>query len=188
MNYTIETEDLVFDDFLKVHKATVNHDRFDHGEMRVKRLALDRGDSIAVLIKELDTESFIFTKQFRYPSSRRSQPWMLEIPAGAVDQDEHPEAAARRETQEETGYNIDSLEKITTYFPSPGMASEQITLFYAEVNSKDKIEKGGGSAQENEDIAIIKIPAREIRAKLKDGFFNNSISIISLQWYLLNKL
>jgi ADP-ribose pyrophosphatase len=189
MKHNIQKEEKVFDDFLKIYKAEVTHETFNTDkEITATRLALDRGNAIAVLLYEIDTDSFLFIRQYRYPSARRSQPWTVEIPAGAIDPNESAKEAAIREVKEEIGYQIDRLEFIVEYFPSPGMLSEQISIFYGEVTSNQKTSKGGGSVSEKEDIELVKISRREIRQKLESGFFNNSVSIISLQWYLLNKV
>jgi ADP-ribose pyrophosphatase len=189
MKHKIQKEEKVFDDFLKIYKAEVTHEAFNTDqEITATRLALDRGNAIAVLLYEKDTDRFLFIRQFRYPSARHGQPWTLEIPAGSIDDNESAKEAAIREVREEIGYQIDQLQFIVEYFPSPGMLSEQISIFYGEVTSNQKIAKGGGSVSEKEDIELVKISRREIRQKLEAGFFNNSISIISLQWYLLNKV
>ncbi|QJP35562.1 NUDIX hydrolase [Nonlabens sp. Ci31] len=189
MKHNINKEALVFDDFLKIYKAEVTHDSFNSDqEITASRLALDKGNAIAVLLYEKDTDSFLFIRQFRYPSARHGHPWTLELPAGAIDAKESAKEAAIREVEEEIGYRIDRLEFIVEYFPSPGMLSEQIILFYGEVNSDQKTSKGGGSVSEKEDIELVKISRYEIRQKLEERFFTNSISIISLQWYLLNKV
>jgi ADP-ribose pyrophosphatase len=189
MRYNINKEELVFDNFLKIYKAEVTHDTFNSDKkITASRLALDKGNAIAVLLYEKDTESFLFIRQFRYPSARHGHPWTLELPAGAVDANETAQQAAIREVEEEIGYQVDQLEFIVAYFPSPGMLSEQISIFYGEVTSSQKTSKGGGSISEKEDIELVKISRSEIQQKLKNRFFNNSISIISLQWYLLSKV
>ncbi|MEN8817126.1 MAG: NUDIX hydrolase [Nonlabens sp.] len=189
MKYHIKEEELVFNDFLKIYKAEVTHDSFNSDQkITATRLALDKGNAIAVLLYEKDTDSFLFIKQFRYPSSRHGHAWTIELPAGAIDKDETAEQAAIREVEEEIGYQVTDLKLIVEYFPSPGMLSEQISIFYVEVTSLQKISKGGGSTSEKEDIELIKIPRVEIKDKLNNHFFNNSISIIGLQWFLLNKV
>ncbi|AGC78220.1 ADP-ribose pyrophosphatase [Nonlabens dokdonensis] len=187
MKHKINKEELVFNDFLKIYKAEVTHDSFNsENSITSTRLALDRGNAIAVLLYEKDTDSFLFIKQYRYPSSRHGHSWMIEIPAGAIDEKETAHEAAIREVKEEIGYQVSELEFIVEYFPSPGMLSEQISIFYGEVTTKQKTSKGGGSISEKEDIQLIKIPKSEIKEKLQNNYFHNSISIISLQWYLLN--
>ncbi|SCY08651.1 ADP-ribose pyrophosphatase [Nonlabens sp. Hel1_33_55] len=186
MDYRIEKEKKVYDGFLKVLEAQVKHDTFEQETyITAKRECLERGDSVAVLVYEVDTDSFVFTRQFRYPSARRGSPWMLELVAGSIDDGESDIASAKRELQEEIGYQVDKLEKIHTYFPSPGGCSEQIHLFYTEVHSSQQTQTGGGKESEKEDIQIVRIKKLEAKKILLEGAFNNSISIIGLQWWFL---
>src|ERR671932_224670 len=54
----------------------------------------------AVTVVAVDTEGFVtFVRQFRAPTRQ----WLLELPAGKLDEGEEPAAAARREVEEETG-------------------------------------------------------------------------------------
>ncbi|AZQ44179.1 NUDIX domain-containing protein [Nonlabens ponticola] len=188
MNYTIENEKAVYDGFLRVIKAQVIHDRFhDNQKINATRECLERGDSAAVLIYEKDTDQFIFTRQFRYPSARREHPWMLELVAGSIDKNEKPEACAKRETLEELGYQIKDLERIASYFPSPGGCSEQIQLFYAQVRTHDRTNDASGNPAEKEDIELVKISRQEAYRMLMAQEINNSISLIGLQWFFLNQ-
>ncbi|WP_167341637.1 NUDIX domain-containing protein [Nonlabens sp. SY33080] len=187
-NFEIIKEETVYDGFLKVIKAQVKHDTW-HGneQLKVTRESLERGDSVAILLYEQDTKSFLFTKQFRYPSARRGKAFMMELVAGSLGFNEDPVEGIKREVEEEIGYSLKNIEKICSYFPSPGGCSEQIHLYFSQVSSHDKIFQGGGEASEKEDILLTKIPLSEIKQLLRDGAINNSISIIGLQWFLLNK-
>ncbi len=189
MKHSINHEEVILDEFFKVLRAQVTYESFETGEIiHAKRVCLERGDSVAVLLYEADTDCFLFTNQYRYPSARRNHPFIVELVAGSLASDEIPKDCAGREVQEELGYHVKDLELITTYFPSPGGCSEQIHLFFAIVNSDSKTSKGGGLSSEKESIDLVKIPRSEITDKLKAGFFNNSLSIIGLQWFLLFKL
>lgn len=188
MKHRILTEEKILDDFFQVYKARVEHDTYNSNRIiTATRVALDRGDSVAVLIYEKDTDSFLFTEQYRYPSSRRDCPFMLEIVAGAVDEGESAEQAGMREIKEEIGYEVSSLKLIHEYFPSPGMSAEKIYLYFTTVNSSDQKHKGGGSISEKEDIKLIKLSRKQALKMLQSGHFNNSITIIGLQWFFLNE-
>ncbi len=188
MKDSILSEEIVFDDFIKVVKATVQYDSYSgDGQIMVERLSLERGNAVAVLLYERDTDSFLFTEQYRYPAKRRNQPWCLELPAGEIDNGENAQQAGKREVLEEIGYDVKKLEIVTTYFPSPGVSSEQITIVYGEVTSKDQVSLAGGKADENEDIKLVKIKRLDALKKLKNNEFNNSISLIGLQWFFMNK-
>lgn len=186
MKYQILKEDLVFSDYLKVTKAEIVHDSFEEGKtVKLSRLAYAHGDAIAILIYEKDTDSFLLTNQFRYPTSTNGDAWMVEIPAGMVDKGEKPEDTARREAMEELGYQVKDLIYIGTYYSSPGSSTERVFTYYAEVTTADKIESGGGLDTEHEDIQLIKIPLQEAKAFLPE--INDFKTMVAFQWYLLNK-
>ncbi|WP_124980615.1 NUDIX domain-containing protein [Nonlabens xiamenensis] len=187
MKYQILEEQIILDKFLKVYEARVSYDTYTGNEpLEATRQALDRGNAVAVLLYEKDTQQFLFVEQYRYPAARHDEPWLLEIPAGHVDDGEDPKQAAIREVREEIGFEIEKLELINQYFPSPGMLSEQISLYYGEVCSNDQIHQGGGKEDEQEDILLVKMHRDEAKRKLAQGMFNTSVCLISLQWYFLN--
>ncbi|WP_299781116.1 NUDIX domain-containing protein [uncultured Formosa sp.] len=190
MKYTIVKEDIVYQDFFKIKKATILHDSFKSDEqIKVVRECLDRGSAIAILLVEKDTNSILLTNQFRYPTITHPDydGWLLEIVAGCMEIEEDPMECARREVEEEIGYEVKNMESIGEYFSSPGGSSEKVHAFYAEVNSTDKKFKGGGLDTEQEDIQLIKFPISEIKSKLKANAFKDAKTIVALQWMLLNK-
>lgn len=186
MKYTIDSETVVFDDHYKILKATVTYDTFQGDKITANRFAFHRGDSVAILVYEKDTNSVLLTKQFRYPTTQHNQGWMYEIPAGSMEKDECPLACVVRETKEEVGYSVFQPEQIFSFYVSPGGATERCYLFYAEVSSKDKTSKGGGVASEKEDIKTLKLPISEIESWLSEKIIDAK-TIIALQWLSANK-
>lgn len=186
MKYSIQNERIVFDDHYKVVKASVTYETFQNEEITTNRLAFERGDSVAIILFEKESNTILLTNQFRYPTCKHNNGWLLEIPAGSLEEHENPSECIIREVMEELGYKIASPQLLHTFYTSPGAATERIFLFYAEVSQKDKIGKGGGNEGENEDIQTIKIPISDIRKKLPD--FIDGKTILALQWFLLNKL
>lgn len=69
----------------------------------------------------------LLIRQYRHATGR----WLTEIPAGRLVPGESPDACARRELMEETGYRAGRLEHLTTVFTTPGFSNEQIHLFLA---------------------------------------------------------
>jgi len=186
MNYSIENKKTVFDDHYKMLKASVTYDTFSGKTITTTRLAFERGDSVAILLFEKDTNSILLTKQFRFPTTKHEKGWVLEIPAGSMEKSECPLTCVKRETLEETGYQVHQPEQIYNFYPSPGACTERTILFYAEVTATDKIEKGGGLNSENEDIKIIKVPINDIDHYLSDKI-HDAKTLIALQWYQMKR-
>ncbi len=183
MKYSISNEKVVFNDHYKILKADVTYDSFAGKTIKTKRLAFERGNSVAILLFEKDTQSLLLTNQFRYPTCKNGDGWILEIPAGSVEKDEAPDKCVQREVMEELGYEIKEPQLLTTFYTSPGASTERIFLFYAEVTQKDKTGNGGGNENETEDIQLVKIPVSEIKNKITE--LMDAKTILALQWFLL---
>ena len=108
---------------------------------------------------------------------------MAETVAGVLEPGETPEAAVRRETLEETGYEIASLEPIATFYLSPGGSSERILLYYAEVLTSGKVDAGGGVPGENEDVKMVEYSPEELEHVLASGEIQDAKTIIGIQWW-----
>jgi nudix-type nucleoside diphosphatase (YffH/AdpP family) len=186
---SVEKKRYVLDDFFKVEEAYLRFEKFN-GEMseRVRRFSLERGNSVAVLAYNLDTNKLILVNQFRYPTYKDGQGWIIETIAGMVDAGETPEAAARREVREETGLDVSALEHIATFYPSPGGSSEQIFLYYSEVSGESiKYNNTGGLVNEGEDILSIEISLEDALEKIRSGEIMDAKTIIGVYW-LENRL
>lgn len=185
MKYSINDEKIVFNDHYKMVKAKVTYDTFDENEITTERLAFERGDSVAILLIEKESQSVLLTNQFRYPSCKNDDGWLLEIPAGSLEENEKPQDCVIREVMEELGYKINAPKHISTFYTSPGASTERMFLFYSEVSQKDKKAKGGGADNENEDIQLVKVPIAGILSKISE--LKDAKTILALQWYLLNQ-
>ncbi|MCK0157117.1 NUDIX domain-containing protein [Cellulophaga sp. F20128] len=188
MKYEIVKEEIVFDNFFKIKKAKIKHELFDATTIEVERLSFERGDSVAILIYEKDTDSLLFTNQFRYPTIKEKDGWILELTAGSLEGNEAPKNRVKKEVEEEIGYQVNEIEFISSFFVSPGGSSERILLYYSEVNSSDKLFKGGGMKYEKEDIQLLKIKPKEVLQQLKENKFRDAKTIIGIQWFLANKI
>lgn len=186
---SIEQKKYIFEDIFKIEEAHLRFEKFN-GEMTdpVRRISLERGDSVAVVILNLTTNKIILVSQFRYPSYNNGQGWLIETIAGMVDPGESPEETARREVEEEIGLNISTLEFISTFYLSPGGSSERIHLFYSEVSGENAKYKGtGGLISEGEDIKAEEFSLEEALGKVKSGEIMDAKTIIGIYW-LENRL
>lgn len=185
MEYTIKDERVVFYDHYKMMKATVCYDTFQGQKTTTERLAFERGNSVAVLLIEKESQSILLTNQFRYPTCKNKDGWLLEIPAGSVEANENPEDCIKREVMEELGYKLTAVKLINTFYTSPGASTERIFLYYSEVSQHDKTGQGGGNPKEHEDIQLVKMPISELSQKI--AHLKDAKTILALQWYLLQK-
>ncbi len=185
----IRSQKRLFDDFFKIDEVIVSHERQD-GTMSPdeRRLVFERGDAVAVLLYDPDTNNVVIVNQFKVPSligRRRDDPgtvdgWITEAIAGMIDMNETPEQAIVRETMEETGYKIEHPQLIAKFFSSPGGTSERIFLYFAEISEADRIGKGGGL--DDEDVTVLQISANELFDHLEKKKIEDPKLIISAYW------
>ena len=181
---SIEKKRYLLNDFFKVEEAYLSFEQFDgHMSPVVRRLNLERGDSVSVLVFNQTTEKLILVSQFRYATYPKTDGWTIEAIAGMVDAGETPEQAAKREVDEETGLSIDTFEHIATFYPSPGGSSERIFLYYSEVSGdKARYKETGGILSKGEDVKAVEITLPEALAKIKTGEIVDAKTIIGVYW------
>jgi len=182
----IEHKKIAFDDDFKIEEAKIRFQRYN-GEMSnlVRRLVFERGDAVAALLFNHDSQKVLLIEQFRYPTYEKGPGWIQEVVAGMIKPDEEPEAAIRREIEEEVGYRVEQLTPIATFYVSPGGTSERIFLYYVEVSDCDRVADGGGLAAENEDIRLVEYSKSEILEALTTGQIQDAKTLIAIQWLQL---
>jgi ADP-ribose pyrophosphatase len=111
---------------------------------------------------------------------------MVEVPAGMLDED-HPEEAIRREAMEETGYRLRDVRFLFKAFMSPGAITELVHFFYAPIDLDDRVEEGGGLAEEHEDIEVLEIPLDDALGMIASGAICDGKTIMLLQWAMINR-
>ena len=179
----VEKRALLLDDYFKVEEATVSYQKFD-GTMSpvVRRLDLVRGDAVAAVLFNKKRQRVILVSQFRYATLSRGTGWMTEVIAGLIDNGETPEDAVKREILEEAGYETETLERIFSFYPTPGITSERVILFYAETSGGDPVAKGGVLDHEDEDIQVLELPLEDALRQVERGEIADAKTIIGLMW------
>jgi len=179
----VEQKKRIFDDFFKIDEVHLQHERFD-GSMSptLRRLNFERGDGVAALVFNVDTDKIILTNQFRYPAYTRGEGWIIEVVAGMLENDMTPEDAIKKEILEEIGYEVESLNFMSSFFVSPGGTSERIHMFYAVVNNSTKVNEGGGLEEENEDIQIVEYDLEQAIHMAQTGAIMDAKTLYGLLW------
>jgi ADP-ribose pyrophosphatase len=111
----------------------------------------------AAVILAVDAGEVILVEQFRVPIGK----FCLEMPAGLIgDEDDGEDAidSARRELEEETGYQAAQWEDLGEFWSSPGMVTESYTLLKAT----GLIRIGDGGGTDHEDIVVHRVPLSRI--------------------------
>jgi len=169
----------LLDDFFRIDELTLSHELLDGRMSRpLRRLVLERGDAVAVLLYRPADQRVVLVRQFRAPIGD----WLLEVVAGIPEPGEEPAAAGRREALEETGYQVEALAPIGAIFTTPGGSSELIHLYYAQVEEGRRLAPGGGCVEEDEDIEVVELGLEEVWALLDQGRIGDAKTLIALNW------
>lgn len=174
------------DDWFVLKKTTYDYQRKDGTWQRHSRETYDRGNGATILLYNRDKGTVILTRQFRYPTYVNGyHGMMIEACAGLLDE-ESPEESIRRETEEETGYRIETPRKIFESYMSPGSVTEKLFFFVAEYNEESKVDDGGGLASDQEDIEILELPLSQALAMIETGEIVDGKTIMLLYYAALH--
>ena len=96
-------------------------------EKRAKREIIKHPGAVAIIAITED-KKIILVEQYRKALERT----IVEIPAGKLEKGEEPAECAKRELEEETGYDCETLELINSLDTSPGFADEIVDVYFAK--------------------------------------------------------
>ncbi len=146
----------------RVFAVEVGRRRFPNGQEH--EVAIVRHNPSVVLIPIQDDGRIILIRQYRASLDRL----IWEIPAGRVDDGEHPDAAAARECEEEVGLVPGTLERIRSLYPAPGFCDEEL-IFYRASNLRPPPPDSLHKPDADEDIEAMAVTLDEARAMVERG-------------------
>ena len=130
----------------------------------------------AVVIVPVDAEgNILWVRQYRHAAGRE----LLELPAGTIERDEEPEACARREIAEETGFAAASWRELGRFFTAPGFCTEYMYAYLATDLSPEDAE-----ADEDEEIEVSPLSLQASLGAIDAGEVEDAKSISALHLYL----
>ncbi len=178
----------LFEKYFRLDEYHLSHELFAGGTSDVfTREIFERGVVVAVLPFDPRRRKVILIEQFRTGALADADgPWLIECVAGVIEDGEHAEQVAYRETIEEAGCEIERLETISHYYVSPGGTTEHCSLYCGIVDS-DGVGGIHGLAHENEDIRVFALDADEAYAWVREGKIRSSATLIALLWLELNE-
>ncbi len=183
------SDEILSNNWYKLRKVTYEFRKKDGSWQTQSREAYDRGNGATILLYNKDQGTVILTRQFRLPTFINGNPdgMLIESCAGLLDKD-NPEDCIRRETEEETGYQIKEVRKVFEAYMSPGSVTEILYFFVANYSSNMKVNEGGGIEHEQEDIEVLEIPMQKAIQMIESGEIKDAKTIMLLQYAQLHQL
>jgi ADP-ribose pyrophosphatase len=127
----------------------------------------------------VDQEHILIVRQYRKALGKE----IFEIPAGKLDPGERPEDTAKRELEEETGYQAKSVRFINSFYTSPGFANELLYLYEA-----DQLVKGTLNLDQDEFLEVHTITLREALQLMQTEKIHDAKTAFAIMYWQLKQL
>ncbi|WP_240377641.1 NUDIX hydrolase [Bacillus piscicola] len=137
-----------------------------------KREIITHPGAVAIIAITLENK-LVMVKQFRKALEKE----IIEIPAGKLEKGEKPAETAKRELAEETGYIADELDKVLSFYTSPGFSDEIVYLYETAVS-----EKGGTATDEDEFVEVMEVTVAEAEKMIDNEEIHDAKTIFAVQY------
>jgi nudix-type nucleoside diphosphatase (YffH/AdpP family) len=183
----ITNTEVLANNWYTLRKITFDYQKKDNTWETQVREAYDRGNGATILLYNKTNQTIILTRQFRMPTylNGNETGMMIEACAGLLDQD-NAEDCIKRETEEETGYQLKDVRKIFEVYMSPGSVTEIVHFFVGEYTKDMKVNDGGGVADEQENIEVLEFPFQQAYDMIASGEIKDAKTIMLLQYAKIN--
>ena len=180
-NARIEEVRTLADRFARLTETDFELTRRDGRTVRLTRETYARGDAATVLPIDPGRGTVLLVRQFRLPTHGRGGDGMLlEAIAGLLEGGD-PRATVEREAVEEAGVRLHDIRLAFEAYMSPGALTEKLHFFTATYGEADRVERGGGLAEEGEDIEIVEWTGERAIAAIGRGEIADAKTIMLLQ-------
>jgi ADP-ribose pyrophosphatase len=142
------------------------------GKRSVREIAHHPGG--AVVVPLLDDGRLILVEQLRYPLGKQ----ILELPAGKLNPGEDPRRAAYRELEEETGWSAGRLDKLITFYTTPGFCDEELHIFIG--TQLTPCPSGPRPDEGEHGMKVHLVPREEVRAMIARGEIRDGKTILGV--------
>ena len=129
----------------------------------------------AVAIIAVDEDEIVLIKQYRYATGK----YLLEIPAGTLEEGEDPYQCAVRELQEETGYAASAWSRLFQCYMVPGYSNEILYFYLA-----DGLTQLESNPEDDEDIEVQTYSISEVLEKVESNEIEDAKTMIGILSYL----
>jgi ADP-ribose pyrophosphatase len=141
----------------------------------VRRDVVHHSGSVVVLPVDESSSGprILLEKQYRHAAGR----FLLELPAGRIDEGENELKAAKRELLEETGYSARSWKRILRFWASPGFVAEAMSLYLAR-----DLRPGAAQPEDDEVIELQFVPLKKAVSLVVNGTIQDAKTIAGVLW------
>jgi ADP-ribose pyrophosphatase len=172
---TIKSEEIFSGKIVSLHLQEVE---LPNGKTS-KREIIKHPGAVAI-IAVTNENKIIMVEQYRKALERT----IVEIPAGKLEKGEEPASCARRELEEETGYECESLELVTSFYTSPGFADEIVHVFLAKGLT---VKENSAALDEDEFVNLEELTLEEALQYIKDQRIYDAKTIYAVQYLQLQE-
>lgn len=116
----------------------------------------------------------VVERQYRHAAKQ----FLWELPAGKLEAGEDPLAGAKRELQEETGYQAKKWKELVDYYPSPGFLGESMKIFIAE-----GLVAGDSNPEDDEQIEIRLVKLTDVVKMIGKGAILDGKTLVGVLLY-----
>ena len=145
--------------------------RLPGGAVKDPYYVVERPDA-AIIFPLTGEGEAVLVRQYRPPLERME----LGLPAGLVEEGEKPEAAARRELLEETGYSGGEWEPLGALASSPSLKDNWAYLFLA----RGVEEMAPPDPDEHELVETVRVPVGELLGLIRTGEIVSSSGVAAV--------
>lgn len=135
-----------------------------------KREVVEHHGAVAI-VPYLNDDTILLIRQYR----QAVDSYLLEIPAGTLEEGENPENCAYRELEEEIGYRAATMRHMFTQYLAPGYSSEALHVFLAKDLTLTQTH-----FDEDEEIELVPVRPEEVEPMILDGRICDAKSIAAL--------
>lgn len=149
----------------------VRTDTIREGDVEYERdIVVHKGSAVIVPVFEDGTVALV--RQYRHAAGE----YLLEVPAGSLEDGEDPLEAAKRELEEEIGVVAENVEKLCEFYVSPGFVTEKMHLYLAT-----DLTNVGQKLESDELIEVERYSLSELQTMIADGRICDAKTMIAVQ-------
>jgi ADP-ribose pyrophosphatase len=162
----------------KVVKLQLQEVELPNGKT-AKREIIKHPGAVAIIAITAENK-IVMVEQYR----KALEKTIVEIPAGKLEKGEEPATCARRELEEETGYECDQLELLISFYTSPGFADEIVHLYIAKGLTK---KEDSAALDEDEFVNLEELTLGEAVQYVKDHKICDAKTAFAVQYLQLQE-